>query len=197
MEIWLNEDFLKAFYEILVDIYRNTDYPITVGYNEGMISVCIERPLTDIYNIIPFPHLLHRAAVMMETITRFHPFADGNKRVGLLATFYLLYWNGYDLTIPNDADQFTVEIAQGHKNLNDILSWLVANSKREVFGILRNLFCSFLSIVGDDPIANRLAALFIPLLVPLYPFEFFRGKIQRSTHAKTKKADDSIVPPSS
>lgn len=184
MELWLSEDLLKALYKILVDIYRDTDYPITVGHNEGMINVCIERPLTDIYNIVPFPHFLHRAAVLMETITRFHPFADGNKRVGLLTTFYLLYWNGYDLTIPNDADQFTVEIALGHKNLNDILSWLVVNSKMKLSGIARNLFCSFLTLLGNNPLPTRLASLLTPIIVPLYPFEFFRRKMSRGKRTK-------------
>jgi death-on-curing protein len=134
MEIWLDESWLKVFYAILIDIYRDTDYPITEGYNEGMLSVRVERPLTDIYNLVPFPHFLHKATVFMETIARFHPFADGNKRVALLATFYLLYWNGYDLAIPIEADQFTIEIARGNESLNDILSWLVKHSQRNVLG---------------------------------------------------------------
>jgi death-on-curing protein len=179
MEIWLDEDWLEVFYDILVDIYRDTDYPITVGYNEGMINVCVERPLTDIYNLIPFPHFLHRVAVLMETITRFHPFADGNKRVALLTVTYLLYWNGYDLTIPEDADQFTIEIAKGNKSLNDILSWIVSHSSRNVVSILRNLFCGSILQLGDSPTSIKIANIFAPLLIPLYPFEFFRSKIRR------------------
>jgi len=180
MEIWLDEDWLKLFYSILVDIYRNTDYPITVGYNESIISVCVERPLTDVYNLIPFPHFLHRVAVLMETIASFHPFADGNKRVALLATFYLLYWNGYDLAIPMDADQFTIEIAQGNKSLDDVLSWLMRHSKRGVLSIARNLFCGFIMRLGDNPGAIKIANLSAPLLVPLHPLGFFGAKIHRS-----------------
>jgi death-on-curing protein len=111
MEIWLDEAWLTAFYEAIVEIYRGTADPITVGYNNSIIHVCIERPQTDVYNVVPFPHLLHKASVLMDTIINFHPFADGNKRVALLTTYYFLYWNGYNFTIPEDAADFTIEIA--------------------------------------------------------------------------------------
>jgi death-on-curing protein len=178
MEIWLDEELLKVLYDVLVKIYRETDYPITVGYNEGMIGVCIERPLTGVYDFIPFPHFLHKAAVLMETIVNFHPFADGNKRVALLATFYFLYWNGYDLTIPKNADEFTIEIAKGKRNLNDILSWLSRHSKRGFSSILRNLFCGICITLWEDySVLEGLVGILVPLFLPLYPFLFFREKI--------------------
>lgn len=180
MEIWLNEDWLKAFYDILVNIYRNTDYPITVGYNEGMISVCIERPSTDVYSFIPFPHFLHKATVLMETIINFHPFADGNKRVALLATFYFLYWNGYDLEIPEDADKFTIDVAKGKHSLNDILLWLVSHCRRNFTSIFRNLFCGFcITMWEKSPKLRGLVEIFVPLFFPLYPFMWFGHVIRR------------------
>lgn len=178
MEIWLDEEWLKVLYGILVNIYRDTDYPITVGYNENIISVCIDRPLTGVYDFIPFPHFLHKATVLMETIINFHPFADGNKRAALLATFYFLYWNGYDLVIPKDADEFTIEIAKGNRKLNDILSWLTRHSRRGFFSILRNLFCGLYIRLWENHLELReFIDVFVPLFVPLYPFMFFREKI--------------------
>lgn len=187
MEIWLDEEWLIAFYGILVGIYRNTDYPITVGVNEGMVSVCIERPLTGIYGFIPFPHFLHRASVLMETMINFHPFADGNKRAALLATFYFLHWNGYDLKIPENADEFTIEIAKGKKNLNDILSWLVRHSKRSFSGVFRNLLCGICLDLDEYFGVGAFLEIFLPLFVPLYPLMFFREKIlgKKNTHKKT------------
>jgi death-on-curing protein len=190
MEITLDEAWLKILHLSLVDVYRDTEYPITVGYTEGMISVCVARPHTDIYNLVPFPHLLHKAAVLMESIARFHPFADGNKRVALLATFYFLYWNGYDLEIPIDADQFTIEIAKGNKNLNDILLWLIDHSRRDTLSLLRNLLCQLLTTFGDNHALSRLASFTIPLFVPLYPFMFFREKIQKGRGHKSSEELD-------
>jgi len=178
MEIWLDEETLKFLYVTLVGFYRYTDYPITVGFNEGIISVCIERPKTGIYGYIPFPHFLHKATVFMETIINFHPFADGNKRVSLLATFYFLYWNGYDLNIPEDADEFTIEVAKGKKSLNDILLWLVRNSKRDFFSIYRSRFNEICIRLWERYSHLRpLIEVFVPLFTPLYPFMFFREKI--------------------
>lgn len=177
MEIGLDEEWLIAFYGILVRIYRETDYPITVGINEGMVSVCIERPLTGIYDFIPFPHFLHKASVLMETIINFHPFSDGNKRVALLATFYFMYWNGYDFAIPENADDFTIDIAKGKNNLNDILSWLVRHSRRSFSSVFRNLLCGICLDLDEYFGMGTLLEIFLPLFVPLYPLMFFREKI--------------------
>jgi hypothetical protein len=180
MEIWLDEEVLKVFYNMLVGIYRDTDYPITVGYNENIIGVCIDRPLTGIYDFIPFPHFLHKATVLMETIINFHPFADGNKRTALLATFYFLYWNGYDLIIPEDADEFTIEIAKGKKRLNEILSWLTRHSRRSFLSIFRHLLCGIsIKLWENHKELGEFIEILFPLFVPLYPLLFFREKILR------------------
>ena len=182
----MDEEWIKLFYSSLVSFYRDTDYPITFGYNEGMISVCIERPATGIYSLIPFPHLLHKATALMDTIISFHPFADGNKRVALLATFYFLYWNGYDLLIPEDADKFTIEIAKGKHKLNDILSWLVRHCRRTPASILRNIFIGYCANLYDDfPQSRSLIEMLLPLFVPLYPFMYFRYVISKKK--KTNK----------
>lgn len=187
MEIGLDEDWLKLFYYFLVDFYRNTDYPITVGVSEGMLNVCIERPLTEIYDLIPFPHLLHKATVLMETIINFHPFADGNKRVSLLATFYFLYWNGYDLEIPEDADKFTIEIAKGKHSLNDVLSWLVRHCKRNPDSILRNLFNGVCIYLWNTlPKLRGLVEIFVPLFFPLYPFTYLGYVVRRKKRELTQ-----------
>jgi death-on-curing protein len=181
MEILIDEDTLIAFHEILVSLYKQTEYPITLGYSEGMVQVCIERPITDIYNFIPFPQLLHKATILMETIINFHPFVDGNKRVALLATYFFLYWNGYDLIIPEDAADFTIDIAKGTYNLNDIYLWLSYNSIRNFRTILRNKMLSmYLSVTRENPIFQTITAAFIlPMFFTMYPFLFFRYLIRK------------------
>lgn len=183
MEILLDDDTLKFFHEVLINLYKNTEDPISLGYSESMIQVSIERPLTDIYNIIPFPHILHKATILMETIINFHPFVDGNKRVALLATYFFLYWNGYNLTIPEDAADFTIEIAKGKHNSNSIFSWLSRNSMRSFGSVFRNkLFTVYLWLCGLNPYFELiLTLLFIDVIFSPYPFLFF-------THLIAKKA---------
>jgi death-on-curing family protein len=172
MEIWFTEDWLRFLHDILVSYYEKTEYPITVGCNPSMISVCTERPQAVVYSKIPFPHLLHKATVLMDTIVNFHPFIDGNKRAGLLATFYVLYWNGYDFAIPENADDFMIDMASGRYSLNEVFMWLESNCRRSIIGVFRNLFCGICATLSNtrsmEWVANRLA----PFMFPMYPFAF-------------------------
>jgi len=179
----------------LTDFYRNTADPITLGYSEGLVHACAERPFTDIYRFVPFPHTLHKAAVLMDTLIRFHPFIDGNKRVALLSTFCLLYWNGYNLKIPEDAAQFTVEIAEGKHAINDVLQWIVRNSKRNIFTILRSLLLSVMLPPEEEEEGEKESALdvfttplLVPMFLPSYPFRYFRYLIAKKTKRTQQKA---------
>ena len=194
MEIVVDKDTLIFFHEILTDLYRNTADPITLGYSESLVHACAERPFTDIYRFIPFPHTLHKAAVLMDTLIRFHPFIDGNKRVALLSTFCFLYWNGYNLRIPEDAAQFTVEIAEGKHAINDVLQWIVRYSKRNVFTILRSLLLSVLLPPEEEEGEEERALdvfttpLLVPMFLPSYPFRYFRYLIAKKAKRTQQKA---------
>jgi death-on-curing protein len=181
MEFTLDDDILILFHSILIDLYKNTKDPITLGLSKSMVNVCVERPVTDIYDLIPFPHLLHKATILMDSIIRFHPFTDGNKRVALLATYYFLYWNGYDLIIPEGAANFTVEIAEGKQNLNNILSWISHNSRRNFGTVLRNILLSmFLWLTGGYFELGSFTSVFLtPMVFTAYPFLYFRYLIAK------------------
>lgn len=72
------------------------------------------------------------SATILEAITRWHIFTDGNKRTGLTAAFTLLYINEYYLAIPIDAVRFTVSVSSNIDNdpesteklIKEIASWL-------------------------------------------------------------------------
>jgi len=196
MEIVIDKDTLIFFHEILTDLYRNTADPITLGYSESLVHACAERPFTDIYRFVPFPHTLHKAAVLMHTLIHFHPFIDGNKRVALLSTYCFLYWNGYNLKIPEDAAQFTVEIAEGKHDINDVLRWIDRNSRRNVFAILRNLFLSFMLPPEEEEEEREeesaldvfITLLLVPMFLPPYPFRYFRYLIAKKEKRTQEKA---------
>jgi len=195
MEIVVDKDTLIFFHEILTDLYRNTADPITLGYSESLVHACAERPFTDIYRFIPFPHTLHKAAVLMDTLIRFHPFIDGNKRVALLSTYCFLYWNGYNLKIPEGAAQFTVEIAEGKHGINNVLQWIARNSKRNVFTILRSLLLSLILPLEEEEEGERESVLdflttplLVPMFLPSYPFQYFRYLIAKKEKRSRKKA---------
>lgn len=195
MEIPIDEDWLKALYEILVGIYQDTDrpvisgFPLVLDYDESMISVCVERHNTKVFGKILYPHILQRAAILMHSIINFHPFVDGNKRAALLATDFYLHWNGYDFIIPNDADDFTIAVAKGERGLNDILLWLENNSKRTPGTVVRHWLCEASMIANEEvPKSERLERLPKSWFFPIHALIFFREKIIEEQYRKASKS---------
>ena len=62
----------------------------------GLLEAAIFRPQTGYY-----PDLIAEAAALWESLTRNHPFVDGNKRTGFAATYAFLRING--MTIVADS----------------------------------------------------------------------------------------------
>ena len=75
---------------------------------EGMVSGCLERAMTYIYDFKPFPKLFMKAAAVLYSFITFHPFVDGNKRTAFETTKMFLRLNGYELIVSaNDGVAFT------------------------------------------------------------------------------------------
>jgi len=64
MEIPIDEDWLKTLYDILIKIYSGTErpiisgFPIVTDYDEGMLSVCVNRGKTTVFGKALYPHTL-------------------------------------------------------------------------------------------------------------------------------------------
>ena len=195
MEILINKEWLKALHDVLVHIYQGTADPISSGlplvhdYDESLISVCVERHNTEVYNKTLYPHILQKAAVLMHSIISFHPFVDGNKRTALLAIDFYLCWNGYDFIIPNDADEFTISVAKGEKNLNNILRWLEHNSKRTAYTLVRHWLCEHgLDVFSLSTLIDGTPRT---VYVPYHALIFFREKIIAAQQRKSKERKKS------
>lgn len=101
---------------------------------EGMVSGCLERAMTYIYDFKPFPKLFIKAAAMLYSIITFHPFVDGNKRTAFETTKMFLRLNGYELlTSAEDGVEFTRAIADMKiTDIDEITKWLQTHSKRKL-----------------------------------------------------------------
>jgi hypothetical protein len=106
-----------------------------------------------------------------------------------LATDFYLHWNGYDFMIPEDADDFTIAVAKGERSLNDILWWLVHNSKRTPGTVVRHWLCEGSMMVNEEvPTSERLESLPKSLFFPIHALIFFRDKIIKEQYRKANKA---------
>ena len=76
------------------------------------------------------PSAFELAATYCEGLLQNHPFADGNKRAGLLAARAFLFKNGYRLE-PEEAETVAVirQVAAGELGRKELAEWLKANSE--------------------------------------------------------------------
>ena len=76
------------------------------------------------------PSVWELAAAYCEGLLQNHPFADGNKRAGLLAARAFLFKNGYRLE-PEEAETVAVirQVAAGEIGREELAEWLEANSE--------------------------------------------------------------------
>ena len=119
----------------LIHIELEKKFPLMLKgiQKEGLIRAAVERPSRKLFGTGEiYDDIYKKAASLMEAITRWHIFNDGNKRTGLLCAFLYLYLNHYYLVIPIDAVRFTQKIASTdtaeqediEKLIEEIAIWL-------------------------------------------------------------------------
>ena len=72
-----------------------------------------------------YPDLLFKAAALMDSLVRNHPFVDGNKRAAIAAAALFLKANGWHLRVDNaEMVRFTLACAQSQVSLAEMAAWL-------------------------------------------------------------------------
>jgi death-on-curing protein len=96
----------------------------------GMLLSAVGSPQASYDEQDLYPGLFGKAAALMESVIRNHPFIDGNKRTGATAAGLLLHRNGYRLTASNaDLVAITMRIAQSQASLAELKTWLSENAE--------------------------------------------------------------------
>lgn len=153
----LSVDEIKRIHVVIQEQFPSVLHGIK---DEGLIDSAAQRPNQKFYETMePFEDIFTKAASIMEAITRWHPFFDGNKRTGLLSAFLFLYKNGYYLAIPLSSVKFTVKIADTQETdqettmrlITEISEWLKEHSSNSEAGfslkVLRYLYLPIVSLV--------------------------------------------------
>jgi death-on-curing protein len=97
----------------------------------GLLESALARPQSTFGQDDLYPDLWSKAAALMHSLVRNHPFVDGNKRTALAATGIFLELNGYALTVSNEAVlEFTRQVVVGRIALPVMAAWLEAHSQR-------------------------------------------------------------------
>ncbi len=89
-----------------------------------MLLSALGRPQATFEEKDLYPDLFSKAAALMDSLVRNHPFVDGNKRTAITSTAMFLRINGYRLVVDNDEMvHFTLACAQSKLTLEEISSW--------------------------------------------------------------------------
>ena len=74
--------------------------------------------------------IFKKTAILLEAITNYHVFVDGNKRTALVGAARFLYLNEYELTATNkDAEKIVMRVANREIDMKQLTAWLKKNSK--------------------------------------------------------------------
>ncbi len=68
----------------------------------NLLEAAVERPRQSAFGEDAYPTIESKAAALLDSLARNHPFIDGNKRIAVLASFVFLEFNGYEVATTND-----------------------------------------------------------------------------------------------
>ena len=98
----------------------------------GLLESPMARPQATFEGSDLYPDLLQKAAALMESLARNHPFVDGNKRVAITTTALFLQQNGRFLRTTNaELERFTLMVVEEPPSLSQIADWFQVNSAPE------------------------------------------------------------------
>jgi death-on-curing protein len=91
----------------------------------SMLLSALGRPQATFDGNDLYSDVFSKAASLMDSLIRDHPFMDGNKRTGIAAAALFMQLNGYSLVVANEEmARFTLACAQSKVTLEEITTWL-------------------------------------------------------------------------
>lgn len=97
----------------------------------GLLASALARPATTVMGVETYPQLATKAAALMESVARFHPLIDGNKRTAWTLMVLMLWINGYRHDFSTDeAFNLVVGVAAGDITLQDSARTIAAHLVR-------------------------------------------------------------------
>lgn len=124
--IWLNETQIISLHRDVVNATGGSD-----GLRlEGLLQSALAAPLQTYDDKELFPSLTEKAARLAFGLTRFHPFVDGNKRIGVHAMLVVLALNGVQLTYTQkELSDLFLSLAAGEIGYDELRDWVDAHNK--------------------------------------------------------------------
>lgn len=98
--------------------------------DEGYLQSGIERPFATFAGQELHPHSFQKAAAILESIIKNHPFVDGNKRTEFLACGGVLLEDNWEIIVTEDESYaYVIEVTSSHVEFDEIVSWIQDHSE--------------------------------------------------------------------
>jgi death-on-curing protein len=95
----------------------------------SMLQSALARPMATFDRKDLYPDLFSKAASLMHSIIKNHPFVDGNKRTAIAVASIFLFRNGYNFKVSNkELERFTLKVAREDIELREIAHWFKRHS---------------------------------------------------------------------
>jgi death-on-curing protein len=90
----------------------------------GLLASAVVRPQATFDGADLYLDLFTKAAALMASLTRNHPFVDGNKRTAIAAAALFLLQNGLRLETTNaELERFTLSVTNERVAIPEIADW--------------------------------------------------------------------------
>ena len=98
--------------------------------NIDLLRSAVARPRATFAGKNLYPDIFHKAAALMESLARNHPFIDGNKRTAITSAGIFLALNGHDLTAgQKELEGFALSVATGKTSFDHAAAWFKKRSR--------------------------------------------------------------------
>lgn len=97
----------------------------------GLVESAVARPKSSFDGNDLYTSVLDKAAALLQSLLKNHPFVDGNKRTALISTGLFLKLNGIVLINSHEEEvEFGVNVDNENLTLEEISGWLKAHSQK-------------------------------------------------------------------
>jgi death-on-curing protein len=97
----------------------------------GLLESAVARPQATYGTEDLYPDVFSKAAALMHSVIRNHPFIDGNKRTGIAAAVLFLRGVGFVLGASNrELETFTLRVTHGEFDVPEAARWFREHTVR-------------------------------------------------------------------
>lgn len=97
----------------------------------NMLESAVHRPFATFAGEDLYKDIYLKAAALVQSIVKNHPFLDGNKRTAFSSAYIFLKKNGLKINaLEKEIIKFMVSVANENLSVDEISSWLKNHSKK-------------------------------------------------------------------